>query len=70
MSGGRNSRSAVERAADLMETIRAQGPCVETWQLAALAGEIGLAGDQLVDALAFLEANGMITLRSIVEVAA
>lgn len=60
--------TAVDRAAELFTSIAAQGEVVPVWQIAALADEHELSGDALVDALAFLEASGLIAIVSVIEV--
>lgn len=60
--------SAVDRAAGLFTSIAAQGECLPTWQVQHLADEHGMSPEQVVDALAFLEATGMISIESVVRV--
>jgi hypothetical protein len=65
---GKAQGSAVDRAAGLFTSIAAQGAAMPLWQVFAFADEHGLTPEQIVDALAFLEASGMISLRTVVEV--
>ncbi|MEQ5789062.1 hypothetical protein J3454_14290 [Erythrobacter sp. NFXS35] len=60
--------SAVDRAAELFTSIAAQGPATPLRQIFPLADEHGLTREEAVDALAFLEAAGMIALTTVVEV--
>lgn len=60
--------SVVEQAAGLFSSIAASPVGVSARGLAALAEEHGLDGERLIDALAFLEASGMIEVISLVRV--
>lgn len=60
--------SAVDRAADLFASIAAQGPATALWQVLAAAMDNGMTAEEVIDALAFLEAAGLISFQTVVEV--
>lgn len=60
--------TAVDRAAGLFTSIAAQGSATPLWQVFACADEHGMTPEQMIDALAFLEASGLIAFRTVVEV--
>ncbi len=61
--------TAVDRAAGLYTSLAAQGPAMPLWQVFADADRHEMSPEQITDALAFLEAAGMINLMTVVEIA-
>lgn len=65
---GKPQMSAVDRSAGMFTSIAARGRLVPLQQVFASADEHGMSAEQVIDALAFLEAAGMIGLQTMVEV--
>lgn len=61
-------RSAVDRAVDLFTSMRAAGSELTVAMIASIADDHGLENGQLFEALSFLEANGLIGVRTVVVV--
>ena len=69
---GCGAMSAVERALDLLASMRAKDaacPPLDVAALAEMAEDHGLDQGQLFDALCFLEANALIEVRTVIIIA-
>lgn len=62
--------TAVERAAGLFTSLAAQGQSIDLAAALALAEEHGMSRLEAIDALAFLEATGLVALATRIEILA